>query len=421
MFASDILKMLYSPRKVLKTIVENPKYWGAFLVLLLFIGLQVAFQYAQYSKNYFELTYPDFGTTSEWNSNATLWTPAAGVNISNNYDDYVNYTIYLGSPYYAYYSVFGNSSLQFDATDSNHLSMSIQNGTVDCGPSGFRNLTMAIKLVQPQTAPEKATLTLYCSNSSDNYFQYDLTSDFAAPSADAWTNITIPVGPDASAWHSTGSTDWSGVTSVSLDFTFANSSNITVRVGDLFFRGLYRTATESNSGTVIFNGLYLYASQFIFEWLLLSAIMYILIKVFKGNLTWKPLFTATGFALAVLVVRSLIYLAATATLPNVYYPYDLAVGVSNFPFGTLTYPGNAVSLLSAQAQASYNHIADVTLVFQSITEFATAITYAWLGALCAMIIQVLVPEFSFGKRVSIVIASLLVTLLLLLLVLVGVI
>ena len=35
---NDILKVIYAPHKVFKDIVANPKYLGAVLVLVLFIG-----------------------------------------------------------------------------------------------------------------------------------------------------------------------------------------------------------------------------------------------------------------------------------------------------------------------------------------------------------------------------------------------
>ena len=59
MILTDILKVLYQPHKVFKQIVQNPKYLGAIIVLLLFVAAQVAFQYTQYSKVYYEQTSPD--------------------------------------------------------------------------------------------------------------------------------------------------------------------------------------------------------------------------------------------------------------------------------------------------------------------------------------------------------------------------
>ena len=54
----DILKVIYAPHKAFKDIVTNPKYLGALIILLLFIGLEVGYEYSQFSKTYTEQTTP---------------------------------------------------------------------------------------------------------------------------------------------------------------------------------------------------------------------------------------------------------------------------------------------------------------------------------------------------------------------------
>ncbi|MGF3521910.1 MAG: hypothetical protein ACQXXJ_02295 [Candidatus Bathyarchaeia archaeon] len=418
MFATDLLKLFYSPRSVVKKIIENPKYWGALLVLLLFVGLQVVFDYSQQSKTYFEQTTPNAGLIYTWNSNATLWATNSAVSTSNNYEDFINQTIYVGPPYYVYYSVFGNSSLQFDAANSNVVSITLETSDVDCGPTGFQNLTMSIKISQPQNDPQKVTLTLLTLNSSENYFQQDLTSAFSGATG-TWNNLTIPVGTNTPRWQSVGNPSWSNVTAVKLDFEFPTSTSVTINVGGLFFRSKYITSPQLDSGTVILNSAYTYGTQFIFEWIILTAVVYILIKLFKGTLIWKPLFIAIGSALAVLLIRSLIFLAATAVLPNVYYPYELAYGVSYSLFGTMAYPATQVSMLSAPTLAVYNHIVEATLAFQAITEFAGIAIYAWLSGLIMLITNSLLPEFSLVKRMAVAVIGIVITALLLI-ILIGV-
>ncbi|MCX8150347.1 MAG: hypothetical protein N3D85_02435 [Candidatus Bathyarchaeota archaeon] len=418
MFATDIIKMVYSPRSTFKKIIENPKYWGALLVLLLFVGLQVAFDYAQQSKTYFEQTAPNVGLIYNWNSNTTLWSANSGVTVSNNYEDFINQTIYVGPPYYVYYSVFGNSSLQFDAANSNLVSVTLETSNVDCGPTGFQNLTLLIKIVQPQSNPQKLTLTLFTLNNSDSYFQQDLTSAFLGTSG-IWNNLTIPVGTNTQMWQSIGNPSWSNITRVKLDFEFSTNTSVTINVGGLFFRSKYITSPQIDGGTVILNAAYTYGTQFIFEWIILTAIVYILIKLFKGSLIWKPLFIAIGSALAVLLIRSLIFLAATPLLPNVYYPYELAYGVSYSLFGTMAYPATQVSILSSPNLAVYNHIVETTLAFQAITEFAAIAIYAWLSGLIMIIISSMLPEFSLVKRMAVAVIGIVITMLLLI-ILIGV-
>ena len=58
MILEDLAQVIYSPVKAFKKIVENPKYLGAFLVLILFVGLTVGFELVQFSKIYIENTSP---------------------------------------------------------------------------------------------------------------------------------------------------------------------------------------------------------------------------------------------------------------------------------------------------------------------------------------------------------------------------
>ena len=97
-----------------------------------------------------------------------MWKAGSNVALTNNFDDYFNYSVYVagfGLPPTdpnAYYSLFGNSSLEMSANNTNTVSAALANAfNVDCSPSGFQNLSMTLKQVQPQVAPQSATLTLY--------------------------------------------------------------------------------------------------------------------------------------------------------------------------------------------------------------------------------------------------------------------
>ena len=131
MFAADILKVLYAPHKVFKQIVQNPKYWGAIVVLILFVATQLTAYYANDLKTSYELTSPSGDQFGVWTQNATLWAASSGAVISQNYDDVINST-YLG-----------NSSLQFALSNSNNFSMKLNDlnpvDSVNCGSKSFQN------------------------------------------------------------------------------------------------------------------------------------------------------------------------------------------------------------------------------------------------------------------------------------------
>ena len=59
MIVNDIAEVLYAPVKAFKRIIENPKYLGALIILLLFIGVSLGYEYAQFAKTYTENTSPE--------------------------------------------------------------------------------------------------------------------------------------------------------------------------------------------------------------------------------------------------------------------------------------------------------------------------------------------------------------------------
>jgi len=203
----DILKVIYAPHKAFKNIVANPKYLGAFIILLLFVGLEIGYEYSQFSKTYTEQTSPSIDQLGTF-TNASAWAAAPNVALTNNFDDYINYSIYVagfGLPPTdpnAYYSLFGNNSMQMSASNTNTLTAALGNvSNVDCSPNGFQNLSISLKLVQPQVATQNTTLTLHSLGVSDIY-QFDITPLLSNASNGEWANLTIPLGPNAESWTS---------------------------------------------------------------------------------------------------------------------------------------------------------------------------------------------------------------------------
>jgi hypothetical protein len=422
----DIAQVVYAPLTVFKKIIENPKYLGAIIILLLFIAVAIGFEYVQFSKTYTENTAPAVDQLPTA-LNSTYWESTSNVVLSNNYNDFFNYSVYVAAlgttptnPT-GYYSLFGNSSLEMDAANANSLTANLTSVfNVDCGaPSGFQNLSMTIRQVQPAAAPQNAILTLYSVNDS-SFYQYDITSSLTNTAAiGLWNNLTIPVGPGVQGWTSSGSPSWSTVTALKLTFNYPASSNITIRIGALFFRGQYQTPIQYNSSGLLLQFLQAFALQFILGWFLITGFLYLFFKGLKASIAWKPLFVAVALALFVLVIRALINLIAAATLPTLYYPYDVSLGVRFDTYGSLYYPTQAASALTAQSQAIYNSINSATANFRFVTSAMFVVAYVWIGALCTIIVGTLKPEFSLLKKVLISAVSVGVTILLLLL-LVGI-
>ena len=444
----DILKVIYAPQKVFKTIVANPKYLGALIVLLLFIGLQVGYEYSQFSKTYTEQTTPTIDQLGTFTNatglgidNATtVWRSSSNVALTNNFDDFFNYTVYIAgsglqtADSNAYYSLFGNSSLQMAANNTSTLTAALDiksaleslneslvaqkltplsSVTVDCSSSGFQNLSLTLKQVEPQSAPQTATLTLYSLNDSD-YYQYDLTPQLSSTSTiGQWNNLTITTGPNATGWTPAGNPTWGNITALKLDFTYPSTSNITIQVGALFFRGEYLTPVQYNSTGILLQFLQLFSLQFIFAWFIMTGIIFVICKVLKSSVLWKPLFIGLGMAMFVMVIRGLVNILASFAMPTVYYPFDLSLGVRFDPYAALYYPQEALRTLPAASTAIFNNIDASTAIFRTIVSGMFAVSYVWLGALGVIVIGELKPEFSMIKRIVLSAASLAIVILVL--------
>jgi hypothetical protein len=442
----DILQVIYAPQKAFKSIVTNPKYLGALIVVLLFVGLEIGYEYSQFSKTYTEQTTPNIDQLQTFNNatamtgdNTTAWRSTSNVLLTNNFDDPLNYSIYVagfGLPPTdpnAYYSLFGNFSLQMAANNTNSLTSSLDivtalksinetlvaqkqtplsSLTVDCSPTAFQNLSLTLKQVAPQSIPQNATLTLFSSGSVSDLYQYNLTPLLSNETINGWTNLTIPLG--SNDWTSKGNPTWSNITSLRLDFTYPSSSNITIRVGALFFHGEYQTPIQYNSTGILLQFLQLFSLQFIFAWFILTGIIYLICRLQKNPVLWKPLFAVIGYALFILVIRAIVNLAATFILPTVYYPYDLSLGARFDPFGALYYPSDALGTLPAMSHAIFNNIDSSTMAFRDIVSGMFIVSYIWLGGVVALAIGTLKPEFSTIKKIAISAGSIAIVILLLL-------
>jgi hypothetical protein len=379
---TDILKVFYEPHKVFKQIVQNPKYLGALIVFIIFVAAQTGFFYTLYTKTNYEQTSPNINTLGAWTADSTLWaaTPA-GVVIAKNSNDFLNNTNY------------GNGSLQFTLSNGNNVSLTLGKfDNVVCGPEKFQNLSVRIKFLDPQSAPSTATLTLFTLSASD-YYQYDLTSQLS--NVGVWNNVTVPVGSQAAGWQSSGSPAWGNVSVLKLTFAFAGNSIVSVLVDGLFFRGFYETPIKTDFGGFMIYVLQLVTTQFLFQWLVFTGLLFIIVKGLKGTIVWKPLFVAVGMALVVTVVQSLINLASTSTLSTLYYPVEFLTG------------------LSGEAQIISTSIAASTSTYSLIAGVFQLVTYGWIVALTTFIVRALQPEFTWIKCFLSAAAAFIVTILLL--------
>lgn len=371
MFAYGILKVIYAPHKAFKEIAQNPKYIGPILIMILFAAANVGSMYTLASKTLIEETLPTSKQLDEWTENATLWTTSGMT--SENYTDYIQGSIY------------GNRSIEFSAINSNEISMQLDNiGPVNCSdPSGYKDLYLRIKWTSPDDSPENAIIYLY-SISSSNYFYYNLTENLSGSTVNVWNNITIPLANQN--WTRIGTAaDWENITGLGLNFTWSESSNITVLVDGLFFGGVFKPMVDDVGGYVVYFSVFTFM-QFVVKWVLLGGIIYIMTKAFQANTVWRVILILVGFALITMFVQAVINAATFLTLPTIRYPFEFIGGVEG------------------ESENAYNKILEETWLVNQIYGYVQIAVLIWTIALCAIAVHV-ITEFSWAKSFLIAAAA----------------
>lgn len=364
--AHQVLKVLYAPKKAFKEIVQEPKYVGPILILILFTAANVGYGYALLSRSYIEQTFPKSGQLDEWTENATKWISSPGASVTENFVDFVNASDY------------GNRSISFSMSSSPQIFMELNNiGPVNCsGPDGYKNVSLRIKLVDPQIKPANASVYLFSQEPSD-YFYHDLTDVFSNSTSDVWNNLTIPLGNEG--W-TINHADWGSITGLRLEFSWLENSNITVLVDGLFFRGVFETPLQTAAASYLLDYGIIGLMQFAIQWIFVSGLIFMMTKVFGAKTPWRPIMIAVGFALIILFVQTVLNAVAISTLPNIYYTQEYVGGTS------------------AEMDIGAARLYDQTWLVSTVMGYIRLATSVWIIALCAVATRLL-TEFSWIKSV----------------------
>jgi hypothetical protein len=362
LFAYGILKVIYAPHKAFREILENPKYIGPVLIMILFLIANSGFYFVLSSKTYIEQTLPTGEDFDVWTENASLWNATSGTLIQNNYSDYINGTFY------------GNKSIQFTLINYTKISMQLSNiGPVNCtGSSDYKSLSIRIKILEPEATPENVTIYLFSTTS--DFFYSSLTGNFTNSTTNKlWNNLTIPL--ETTDWSKSSTTaNWGNITGLKLEFEWLQPSNMTLLVDGLFFRGVYKLFTQ-NDAAFILNISTRAVTQFIIRWVILGGLVFLMIKGLGGKSAWKPALILAGFSLITMFIQSAVSLVMFTGLPTLYYPLEFIGGTKG------------------ESQAAYNKILEQTWLYSQVYGYFQIIVYAWTIILCAIAVRRL-AEFS---------------------------
>jgi hypothetical protein len=360
----NIFKVIYAPREAFKEIIQNPRYIGPILIMILFTLANMGYFYTIVAKTYVEQTLPTAEQRDRWTENSTLWTTASGVTIKDNFVDYINGTYY------------GNRSIEFSINDNKQISMELSGiGPINCsGENGYKSLYLRIKRINPKDSPENVTIYLF--SPLLGYFYYNLTENFSNSTSKVWNNLTIPLTTEG--WlNNSVNANWGNITGLKLDFAWLNNSNITLLVDGLFFGGIFKSQMENASGYML-NFSIVSFMQFIIRWVFLGGLLYIMTRAFKAKTVWRPLLILVGFALITMFVQAVINVATFSTLPRLNYSLEFLGGVKG------------------ESDNAYNKIMEKTLFASQITGYVQIAIIIWTITLCAIATRLL-TEFSWSK------------------------
>lgn len=380
MFAYGIFKVIYSPFKAFKEILQNPKYYGPLLIMILFVAANTGFFYLRASKTYDEQILPNGVTQKdEWTESKSWWTSNATA-ISESNDSLIG-------------DYYGKKSIEFSVTNGEQIWMLLNfNESIVCsGVDGYRNVSFWVKMIYPNTT-ELTNATLYLFTNQTNYFSYDLATGSFSSNDTTWNKLNIAIGPENQGeWAINGTANWSNITSLMLKFDWSENANLTVRLDGLFFRGVFKSTLELLGASDYLLAILLSSfMQFAITWVILGGLVFLITKGLGAKTLWKASLIIIGFAIITLFIQAVVNVATVATWPQLY--------------ATLEYFGGA----EGEGQIAQNRVFDQIMLAYQINEIALTLLLVWTIALCTIAVRVL-TEFSWTKSVLVAIVAYVIT------------
>ena len=312
MSAKSILETLYAPHKVFKEIIQNQKFMGPLLVMILFIAAGTASQYAKNNKIYLQQTTPtstDINNPDPWTEDSKLW--ISNANVTNNGNDHI----------------LGKNSIQFNMENDTRMLMKL-NATfsINCiEADGYKNLTFALKWIQPSAAaPENVTLYLF-SQSEANYLYTNLTGKVDALGNSNWGNLTIPLGPSVGQWtNSTPQATWSNITGFKMSVVWPQSakSNLTVLIDRMFFSSNNYESLGTVPGNDITYSVFTFAVDFALYWMIFGIVLFVVARLLSTKAELKTLLIIIGYSLIAFFVMQVVLGIFYAAMPSLKISLD---------------------------------------------------------------------------------------------------
>jgi hypothetical protein len=346
----EIFKVIYAPHKAFKDIVQNPKYLGPILIMILFIVANVSSFYVLITKTYVEATMPPSEKRDLWTESKAYWQPLNGANYTENFTDYITGNYY------------GNRSIMFWISQSDKIAMQLQNiGSVNCSQSGYSTLYFRVKWISPMEKPMNVSLWVYSGNESS---YRNLTHEFFNTFPNVWNNLTIALRDQE--WF--GEVNWGNITGLMLEMMWNQTADIKVLVDGLFFGGVYKPYVDGAAMNLTFYAANSFM-QFTLRWFFLGGMIYVFSRLFRAKTVWRVALTIAGFTLITMFLQALINMAVLSTSPTLMY--------------SLKYMGG----VRGEVEAAYEKIWKETWLVNMAFRATQIVTFIWTIALCTIAIH----------------------------------
>lgn len=377
MFLYDIIKVIYSPIKAFREILENPRYIGPAIIIIISLLLTVGTQYVSVSKHYVEAITPS--TRAAWTNMtdpSTMWTSngtVANILVTSN--------ITIGT-YSVITSIHNNSEIWLKTTNI---------GTINCSEdSGFKALYYKLMYVSVQSQNlTTATLRLYSFKNEGNYFKFDLlSSERYLNKSVAWIDANVTL---VSGWTvGGGSPDWSNITGIEFRLNFPKNDTLSLQLNDLYFGGKYESWFDAlGSSDWLINTLMSSIFDIFLRWLIFAALLWLTIKTFnpEGG-QFKTLLIIVGYSFAIMLVYIPFNMLSISQLPALHFPHRVV------------FPASARETELANTATSNIYAANWSSTTPYMVYFGISIaSYIWTVGLFTIALKTL-KNFSWKKSLA---------------------
>jgi hypothetical protein len=227
----------------------------------------------------------------------------------------------------------GYKSIQFNITDDIRIWAELNNtDKINClNANGYKNLTFGIKWIHPIVErPQNFSLYLFSVNRTD-YFYHNLTEFISQTKNGAWSNFTIPVGPNTGGWSNTSAQAmWNNITGLKLELVWAElaRSNLTILLDRLFFQSENFEPAINFMGDNIAMSTINAVMGFSFNWMLFGLALFIAARILHVKAELKIFLIIIGYALIAMVIMEILLSIFYLLISPLYFSIDSVVPTS---------------------------------------------------------------------------------------------